>query len=476
MAPQQVAAGEAGGWKREGAARGPAVQSSYHGHTPAPPMHTGSMYGKPGKDVIKVQWVDASSVALYPRSEVSPTAAADARERSVRRRVGLVWGLLMLNALTYYGSVIHIPSAAGKAATQGALPLALLVALTVNRKLVIRPNVYLCLVTLLAVEAIFTTLQPQHFGSLYRVFRFAEFVVALWLLSPWWGRRDLLLVRCHLVSLSVVLGSVILGLLIFPHKALAGGRLGGVIWGIPSTEVAHYAAVSTGLVVVLWLGGLLRGKVTLYIVVVEGVVLILTHTRTALIAMVAGLLVAGLSLIITRARVRRFFASAGIIVVFGAVVASGAVTAWLARGQSGQELTSLTGRTEFWSLVLNLPRTRFQEIFGLGLSNGSINGLPIDSNWLVAYMLQGLIGVIICVAMLLFVLVVAFFQPPRVERALALFLIMYCLFASFTQVGFATVTIYLLDVTLAASLLVPSVTRRQPEWKATIMTDPASSL
>ena len=139
----------------------------------------------------------------------------------------------------------------------------------------------------------------------------------------------------------------------------------------------------------------------------------------------------------------------------GATAAAGVVTTWLARGQSTQELTSLTGRTDFWTLVLNLPRTRFQEIFGFGLSNGSVNGLPIDSNWLVAYLQQGLFGVVVCAAMLLFVLVAAFFQPSGTTRALALFLVTYCLVASFTQVGFATVTTYLLELTLAASLLVP---------------------
>jgi hypothetical protein len=390
-------------------------------------------------------------------------ATARPSERSVRRRIGIAWGLLVLNALTYYGSVLHIPSALGKAVTQGALPAALIVALSVNRKGIVRPNVFLCLVTLLALEALITSLQPQHFGTVYRTFRLAEFVAVLWLLSPWWGRRDLLLVRCHLVSLSVVLGSVILGALIFPGHALAGGRLGGVIWDVPATEVAHYAAVTIGLVVVLWFGGLLRGKATLIAVAVNGAVLVLTHTRTALIALIAGLLVAGLSLMIVRARVRRFIATTGIIVSIVAVAAAGVLTNWLARGQDAQQLASLTGRTDFWTLVLNLPRTKFEVFFGFGLSNGSVNGLPIDSNWLVAYLQQGLFGVIVCAAMLLFLLVVAFFRPPSIERALALFIITYCLVASFTQVGFATVTTYLLEITLAASLLVPSVTGRQPE-------------
>jgi hypothetical protein len=405
----------------------------------------------------------AAAAELSTRRKIWLPASVQASERSVRRRIALAWGLLVLNALTYYGSVLPIPSAVGKGAAQAALPAALLVALTVNRRVVVRPNVFLCLLSLLAMEAVITSLQPQHLGTVYRTFRLVEFVAALWLLSPWWGRRDMLLVRCHIGSLAVVQASVILGLLVAPGSALAGGRLGGVLWGIPATEVGHYAAVTFGLVVVLWLGGLLSGKVTLIAVAAEGVVLILTHTRTALIAMVFGLLVAGLSLILARARVRRFFATAGVAVSIGVVMAAGVLTTWLARGQDAQQLTSLTGRRDFWTLVLNLPRTRFQEIFGFGLSNGSVNGLPIDSNWLVAYLQQGLFGVVLCAAMLLFVLVTAFFQPSGIRRALAFFLITYCLIASFTQVGFATVTTYLLELTLAASLLVPSVPGRQPE-------------
>jgi O-antigen ligase len=191
--------------------------------------------------------------------------------------------------------------------------------------------------------------------------------------------------------------------------------------------------------------------------------LVLTHTRTALIALVAALLVAGLSQILSVARVRKFFATAAVIVTIGVVMAAGVLTTWLARGQSTHELTSLTGRTDFWELVLNLPRTKFEEVFGFGLSNGSVDGLPIDSNWLVAYLQQGILGVVICVAMLLFVLVAAFFQSWGTRRALALFLITYCLVASFTQVGFATASIYLLELTLAASLLVSSAPERQPE-------------
>ena len=385
---------------------------------------------------------------------------ATVRERSVRRKVGLAWGLLFLNALGFVGFLVPIPSVIGKGITQGALQVALLVALSVNRRVVVRPNVFLCLVCLLPAEAVLTALQPQYLGTIYRTFRLAEFCAVLWLLTPWWGRRDLLLVRCHLGMLSVILGSVLLGILVAPGTALGAGRLGGALWQIPPTQVAHYAAVTIGLVVVLWFCGRLRGRVTLLIVLVVGALLLLTRTRTALVGMTAGILVAGLSLIVAEARVRRLFAAAGALAAIVIMTLSGFITTYLARGEGAQGISQLTGRTKVWGPLLALPRDRFQEIVGFGLSNSSFNGLPIDSNWLSSYQEQGLFGVGVCVAILLFLLVTAYFQPHGIHRALALFLVTYCLVASFTEDGFTDATPYLLELTLAASMLVPPLVSR----------------
>jgi hypothetical protein len=376
--------------------------------------------------------------------------------------VGVAWGLLFFNALTFYPGIsfVHIPSAFGKAIAQAALPAALLVALSINRKVIVRPNVFLCLVGLLVFCAFVTTLQPQHFGTIFRTVRFAGYVGCLWLLTPWWGRRDLLLVRCHLTVLGVLLGSVLLGLVVAPGHARAGGRLGGAIWPIPSTQVAHYSAVTIGLMVVLWFCGHLRGRPTAIVVTVVGIMLVLTHTRTALIGMVAGILIAGLSLIAAKSRVRKLFATAGAVAAVAILTLSSVIVTWLARGEGTKELLNLTGRTTVWSAIVTNPRNKFQEIFGFGLSNDSFNGLPIDSNWLASYQEQGLLGVVTCAAILFFLFVAAYLQPRGVQRALALFLISYCLIASFTEVGFTDVSPYLLEVTLAASLIVPPVETR----------------
>ena len=91
------------------------------------------------------------------------------------------------------------------------------------------------------------------------------------------------------------------------------------------------------------------------------------------------------------------------------------------------------------------------------MAERAFGGLPIDSNWLASYQEQGLFGVAVCAAMLVFLFAAAYFQPRGVQRALALFLVTYCLAASFTEVGFTDASTYLLDLTVAASLLVPAV-------------------
>jgi hypothetical protein len=408
-------------------------------------------------------WTSVAALRPRPRAVV-PLDPARARERSILRRVNAAWGLLFLNTLTFVPaiSILHIPSKLGKGVAQAALPLAILVVLTVNPKVKVRPNVFLCLVGLLAVDAVLTSLQSPHFGTLFRTFRLIEFVVALWLLTPWWGRPDMLLLRYHLRWLYVALGSVVLGLLVAPGHAYAfDGRLTGIIWPMLPTQIAQFAGIATGLTVVLWLARLLNGRVALIGVTLGVVTLLLSHTRTALVALVAGILVAGLSLFTINARVRKFFATGAVVVSVAVLTVAGVVTTWLARGENAQGLATLTGRTNFWALVLNTPRDWFQEVFGFGLSNASINGLPIDSNWLSSYMQEGLFGVVVCATILTFLFVAAFFQPPGVRRALALFILTYCLVASFTEDAFTDASTYLLDLTVAASLLAVTSWRRR---------------
>ena len=240
-------------------------------------------------------WLPAARVGVVPD------------DKATRRRIGLIWGLLFFNVMSYakQALIIPIPTVLGKLLTQGALALAFILALMINRKLIVRPNVFLVLATVLAAGALMMSIRDQVsiVGSDYRAIRLIVFVSVLWLLTPWWGRKDMLLLRCQLRALTIVLGTVLLGLAIAPGKAFAfEGRLSGSIWPIPPTQVAHYAAITAGLATVLWFSGLMRRNLAALMFCGSVVILILTHTRTALIALLAGILVVGLSLFTGRRR------------------------------------------------------------------------------------------------------------------------------------------------------------------------------
>lgn len=409
------------------------------------------------------------AVIAVKRANARPISPHEKLERSERRRVSVAVGLLFLNVLTFAAGtwnqqplLIPIPHKVGQVITQGALPLALLIVLTVNRRMVIRPNVFLTLLTLLVIAAVISGVDPAgHFiGTLYRTGRLACFAATIWLLSPWWGRRDLLLIRALLASLCTVLATVLFGLLVAPGRALSGGRLSGEFWPTPPTQVADIAAVATGLVIVLWLCDRMRGRTALLLAVPAGIMLLLTHSRTSVVALVAGVFVAGMSIFTAKAKVRRLIGAAIGIFAVAVTVFSGLLTTWLVRGESSKELASLTGRTSVWTGVLNTPRTPFQVLFGFGLSNKAFNGFPIDSNWFAAYEDLGLAGVLISAGLLLSVLLAAYFQALGVQRALAIFLVIYLLITSITATGLSDASIATLELALAASLALPT----SPDW------------
>jgi hypothetical protein len=64
--------------------------------------------------------------------------------------------------------------------------------------------------------------------------------------------------------------------------------------------------------------------------------------------------------------------------------------------------------------------------------------------------------------LVLFVLTAAWFRPQGPHRALALFLVAYCVIASFTESGLSEASPYLLELTLAASLVYSTSTREGP--------------
>ncbi|GLY41149.1 membrane protein [Amycolatopsis sp. NBRC 101858] len=374
----------------------------------------------------------------------------------------LAWALLIINTLGSTGAktVIPLPRSVSQLVTMGSLMTAFVIALVLNKHLRIRPSAYLLLLTLLLVSSILSSADLQEgAGALFRCFRLTVFVSTLWLLTRWWD-GGFTFVRAHIRTYSVVLVSVAIGLVVSPGNAMPeeyGGRLSGAIWPLTPPQIGQYAAVISGLTLLLWFGRRTSWRSALYIVVPASGLLLLTHTRTATLGLVAGLAVAFLSMLLTSARARKVFAwTVGVGGVAGVVLA-GALQAWFLRGQSADNFSSLTGRAKVWDALLEAPRTTSEYIFGVGLTDKSYDGLPIDNSWLAIYHEQGFVGIALVAGFLLTLVVVAVLRPPSLARACAIFLITYCLSASYTEAGLGDASPYLLHLALAASLLVRGV-------------------
>jgi len=366
--------------------------------------------------------------------------------------------LLLFNGLgSLETSALSIPKPVAQLLTMSALVAALFLALTLNDRLLIRPSVVLTLTTILAATALMTTVRgTAGGGAVVRCVRLLVFVAVLWLLTPWWGRRDLLLARCHLRALTIVSGSVVLGALIFPSTAWRGnatGRLTGVLWSIPPPQVAEYAAVMAGMSLVLWLSGVMARRTAFLLAGIGIPMMLMSKTRTSVVAIIAGLACAGITLFLKQERVRRVVKVTLIFAPLAAIAFAPVISSWFLRNQSSEQIRGLTGRTQVWDRLIAAPRSEFNQWFGFGLSDKSFDGRPIDSTWLAIYQDEGLVGDILVAGTLLFLLVAVAFKPSGPHRALAMFLVVYCCVASYTEVGLGDASPYLLHVVVAASLV-----------------------
>jgi hypothetical protein len=393
----------------------------------------------------------------------------DSDLRTTPALVGAVWALLVINTLGSQGAVtvIPIPRPVAQMITMGAMVGALGLALLLNPRLRFRSSAFLLLMSVLLVVSTASSVRLESgYGALFRCFRLSCFIATLWLLSPFWDNA-MVFVRHHIRVLGAVLITVAAGLLMAPGLAFSdvySGRLVGVVWPLTPPQIGQYAAIVTGLTILLWMGRRTDKWSVLAVAVPSLILLMLSHTRTATIGLVAALTIAILSLILTSARARKVFTwSAGIAGVAG-VALTPVIQAWLQRGQDEQNLASLTGRQTVWDALLAAPRTTTEQLFGVGLTNKSFNGLPIDNSWLSVYNDQGYIGVALVAMFLCTLVVVAVLRPPSLERACAIFLILYCLIASYTEAGLGDASPYLLNLAVAAALLckspTPAVTTR----------------
>ena len=406
--------------------------------------------------------------------------SADTATDHTSKIVGTSWGLLVLNTLGSTGAVtiVPLPRSLIQMVTMGSLVAAFALALVVNPRVRIRASAYVFLLTLLLMPSLISSVvQGAGFGALFRCGRLALFIGTLWLLSRWWDGGTTF-VRHHIRMYFAVLVSVAAGLVISPGAALPdryGGRLVGALWPLTPPQIGQYAAVIIGLTVLLLMGRRADRRSAVMVVVPSLVLLALTHTRTATLGLIIGLVLAITSLVLTSGAARRVFSWSVLCAAVAAVGFSSALQAWFLRGQSQENFASLTGRAKVWHALLTAPRTTAQQLFGMGLGDKSFGGLPIDNSWLAVYNEQGLIGVALVAAIIIVLGGVALLRPPSLSRACAIFLISYCAIASYTEAGLGDASPYLLHLALAASLLaapaeasglsMPEVPRRRvPRW------------
>ncbi|MBV1936330.1 O-antigen ligase domain-containing protein [Streptomyces sp. BV286] len=388
----------------------------------------------------------------------APRSRAEPRPAGTPKAVGIVWALLGLNTLGSAGAktIVPLPRSLIQMVTMGALAAAFALALALNPRLRIRAGAFLFLLTLLLVPSVISSANlGVGYGALFRCARLGLFVGTLWLLSRWWD-GSLTFVRHHIRMYFAALGTAAAGLLISPGAALPetyGGRLVGALWPLTPPQIGQYAAVIIGLTVLLVLGRRTTGGSAALVIVPSLVLLALTHTRTATVGLLVGLMLAIGSLVMTSAAARRFFVWTVLVSTVATVGFASALQAWFLRGQTKEYFTSLTGRAKVWDALLAAPRTTAEQVLGMGLGDKSFGGLPIDNSWLAVYNEQGLIGVTLVATMIIVLAGVALLRPPSLQRACAIFLISYVAISSYTEAGLGDASPYLLHLALAASLL-----------------------
>jgi hypothetical protein len=395
---------------------------------------------------------------IHDRAEEGTRAAV------TPRLVGVVWVLLLINTIGFtnnVNAVISFPQWLAQLITMGALITAFALALVLNARVQVRPDAFLLVLTLLLIASGASALTLEAgFGGVFRLARFAIFIAVLWLVSRWWG-ADLRPVWSMMKLFIAILGIVLAGLAISPSDAMWGdnARLVGILWPMPAPRVGQIGAVLTGLLVILRLNRLISSRAIAGAGLLAVGCLMLSHTRTAVLALIVALVVALVPLLATSATVRQAVGTSVIVAVIAASFFAPALMEWFQRGQSAEELGSLTGRQLVWDALLSEPRSGFHTLFGNGLGDKSYHGSPIDNSWFVVYLEQGIIGTLLVVAMVLVLCVAIVLRRPTPATSCGAFLVVFCLMSSYTEVGLGDASLYLVYLAMGASLLKPGMSR-----------------
>jgi O-antigen ligase len=263
------------------------------------------------------------------------------------------------------------------------------------------------------------------------------------------------LVRVHLTVFAFLALLVVCEALAWPGNGFdpSIGRLQGIVPPIAPPRVGEIGAVTAGLAATMGVFGLIRPRVAVALGALGGSVLLLSHTRTATVALTVGLIVGFGAAAARRSEARNALIAISLIAVLAWTVFSAPLRVWFFRQQSEEELSSLTGRRDVWEQVVERPLSGMTLWFGSGLADKSFDGAPIDDGWLAAYVEQGLLGVAIVGALVVALGWAILRAGPSPRRAIAAFLLTFVLVSSITETGISDVSTYLLQLFVAAAVM-----------------------
>jgi hypothetical protein len=394
-------------------------------------------------------------------TSASGALGSDAHELTAheRRTAALVWILVFGSCLAWTGRpdfVIVLPPRVEQLGTAIAVVLAFWLALKLNPRLRLRGSWPVWLYALLPIVALMPALSGSAggLGTVARASRFLFALVALALISPVWRSDPWVIVNAHTRALRLCIGAALISLAIGLGQN-GEGRLISQVPALQPPQVGQFAAVLAGMCAIQMLSHSPRLPRCPLWFALAVVALLLSKTRTPLIAGAVALGVALLLLAVSHSRAREVVVTLILLGPALYLIMEPAVQAFLTRGQGDELLSTLTGRTLAWARVHDFPRTGFQELFGIGYGDKSIDGLPIDNGYLAAYHEAGKIGlVIVCTAMAVITLR-AFAYPKAANRAMAIFLVGFVAVASYTETGIGDMSAYVMHVLLAGILLTP---------------------
>ncbi len=396
-------------------------------------------------------------IGVFERTRALPARAYAAAPG--QRRTTIIWFLLVTTTLDWSGvnALVRLPGFVEQLLT-GALTM-LVIALLVQRNLRLKLDFDYFLssyVVLFVVSLVPFLAGYAGLGSVARSFRFGLVVVAGLLLVESTGERRFSLLDAHYNVVAFLSTFSLLSIPLSPSRAFAeAGRLNGIVLPMAATRLGAVGGVTAGLAVLRCSDAARRRQRDILFVAIGIAVVLLTNTRTALIAFAVSVVFSLVVLARRVPRVRGILALSGVLISVMPLLFSQYAQRWFNRGQSASELTSLTGRRVTWNLVLDFKRTTMQRYFGLGLSNKTVFGRAIDNGWLAIFHTQGFIGIGIVAVLLLVLLGKVGFERDPLARSIALFLVCYSLVSSYSETGIGDVSFYFLGL-LAVDAMVRS--------------------